>query len=273
MQTSPREILISLQKQHRSMLLLSMVLFLTALFALVSRWTIAAPLIALSCVFYLVINRLSRRRYTEAFTHALIVYSLPEPFIPISYAASQSADNLLWKRGLIPDISCVPGARQHHLLRGQLKDAHFSISEIAFVRKANRSMSSIAGTLVTADRVLSSQDSWVILLRDPFAGFCSTEEYVGFEPVAHRDTWPDGEYTVLRQIESRAEDLDVCLPLLLEYSDTHPAAMAAQNGSLTLFVRNLFYAPAKADPSKPVNTETLKGLCFPGLALIKHLVS
>lgn len=273
MQTSPREILISLQKQHRSILLLSMVLFLTALFALVSRWTIASPLIALSCVFYLVINRSSRRRYTEAFTHALMVYSLPEPFIPISYAASQSADNLLWKRGVTPWISCVLGAKQHHLLRGQLKNAHFSISEIAFVRKTDCGMSSIAGTLVTADRVLSSQDSWVILLRDPFAGFCSAEEYVGFEPVAHRNTWPDGEYTVLRQKESRAENLDVCLSLLLEDSDAHPAAMAAQNGSLTLFVRNFFYAPAKADPSKPIDTEALKGLCLPGLALIKHFAS
>lgn len=273
MQVISYEALVSRNRQHRSILLLSMVFFLTSLFALVSHWTVAYPLIVFSCVFYLVMSRLSRRRYTAAFTQALMVYSLPEPFTPISYTASQGADSLLSKRGLIPEISCVPGAKQHHLLCGQLKDSHFSISETAFVRKANRSMASIAGTLVTADCVLSSQENWVILLRDPFAGFCSAEEYVGFEPVARHDTWPDGEYTVLCRKESCAEALGVCLPLLLEDCAAHPAAMAAQNGSLTLLIPNLFYAPAKADPSKPVDAETLKGLYFPGLALIKRLVS
>ena len=169
-----------------------MALFLAALFALVSRWTIAYLMVALACVFYLTMNRLSRRRYTEAFTQALMVYSLSEPFIPVSYAASQDTDDLLWKRGLIPEMSCVPGAKLHHVLHGLLKNVPFSISEAAFVRKANRGMLSIAGTLVTADHILPSQENWVILLRDPFAGFCSMEEYVGFEPVARRDTWPGG---------------------------------------------------------------------------------
>lgn len=273
MRTVSYEALVSRQRSHRSILLLSMALFLAALFALVSRWTIAYLMVALACVFYLTMNRLSRRRYTEAFTQALMVYSLSEPFIPVSYAASQDADDLLWKRGLIPEMSCVPGAKLHHVLHGLLKNVPFSISEAAFVRKANRGMLSIAGTLVTADHILPSQENWVILLRDPFAGFCSMEEYAGFEPVARRDTWPEGEYTVLRRKTFSDEALDTCLPLLLEVSISHPTALAAQNGSLTFFTPNSFYAPTKTDPSKPVDAGTLKGLCFPGLTLIRHLVA
>lgn len=272
MQTNSYEAPVSLQKKHRFILLLSMIFFLVALFALVSRWTIAYPLIAFSCLFYLILIRLSRRRYTEAFTQALMVHSLPEPFIPVSYTASQNADGLLCQRGLIPNISCIPGAKQHHLLCGLLKDAPFSISEIAFVRKTEHVMHSIAGTLVTADHILPSQESWVILLGDPFVGFCSTEEFTGFEPVAHNDAWLIRECSVLRRKDGNADALDACFPLLSEASDMQPAALSAQEGSLTLFLPNCFFAPTKADPSKPIDMKTLRSFRLPGLTLINHLI-
>lgn len=272
MRSTSYEALISLQRKHRSILLLSMVLFLTALFALVSRWTIAYPLIVFSCVFYLALSRLSRRRYTEAFTQALMVYALPEPLTPLSYSASQAADGLLRQRGLIPEIPCVPGAKQHHVLHGQMKDAPFCISEVAFVRKTDHGLFSVAGTLVTVDRILPPQENWVILLRDPFAGFCSMEEYSGLEPVALSGVQPEGEYTALLQKGSDSTSLDACLPLLLGDSSTRPAALAACEGSLSLFVPKAFYAPAKADPSKPVDTAILSSLHLPALELVEHLI-
>lgn len=271
MRTVSYNALVSLQRKHRSILLLSMVFFLTALFALVSRWTIAYPLIAFSCVFYLVLSRLSRRRYTEAFTQALMAHALPAALDPVSYAASQDADGLLVQRGLIPDIPCVPGAKQHHALRGMMKDAPFCVSEVACVRKASRGMCSVAGTLVTADSILPGQESWLILLGDPLAGFCTPEEYADLEPVPRGDGWPGGEYVVLQRKGSRADLLSACLAPLLANPNGCPAALAARDGALSLFVPNSFYAPVKADPTKPVSPESLSGFRLPALELLQQL--
>lgn len=272
MQSDSFKALASLQKKHRLMLLLSMVLFLTALFALVSHWTIAYPLIALSCVFYLVGSRLSRRRYTEAFTQALMEQALPAPLSPVSYAASEGADGLLSECGLIPGISCVPGAKRHHVLHGQMGQAAFSVSEAACVRRtAQHGMRSVAGTLVTMDSVLPAQENWLILLHDPFSGFCAAEELAGFDPIPRESAWPEGDYTVLRRRGGDVQAVFACLSVLLKESSAHPAALAAHAGSLSLLVPGSFYAPSKADPSKPVSPETMKDFRLPPLEHLKRM--
>ncbi|MBQ1402750.1 MAG: hypothetical protein IIY90_05530, partial [Oscillospiraceae bacterium] len=59
----------ALQKQYqflRLMLLISLLLFLTGLFALVSRWSTAIPIILFACVFRLAAIGWARRRYEAA---------------------------------------------------------------------------------------------------------------------------------------------------------------------------------------------------------------
>lgn len=262
----------ALQKKHRLVLLLSMVFFLIALFALVSHWAIAYPLIAFACAFSLICGRLSRARYTEAFTRALMEQALPDGLVPSSYAASESADGLLAACGLIPDLPCVPGAKRHHVLHARMGDAAFSVGETACVRKtAQQGVRSAAGTLVTADGLLPVQEGWVILLQAPFAGFCADSDYAGLHPSARGDGWPEGEYTVLQREACRMEALPACLSLLLAEPGARPAALAAKDGTLSLFLPGAFYAPGKADPGKPVTPGMLSGFHLPALDLLRRM--
>lgn len=272
MQPVSYETLISLQKKHRTILLLSMVFFLIALFALVSHWTVAYPLIFLSGVFYLVFSRRSRSQYAEALAYITVSNSLPSPHSSASYSASQNADDLLSRCGLLPGIACVPGAKQHHVFRTSVKDTPLCVSEIAIVRKAHDGMRSVAGTLITAEQILPTEESWLILLRDPFAGFCSIKEYTGVTSISSEDMPLNGDCTVLQQQNGSAQTISTILPLLLKMSFTQPVALAAQNGTLTFLITDTFYAPVKADPSKTLNPEAMANFHLPALELFLRLI-
>lgn len=267
------ERLYALQRQRRSMLLLAMILFFASLFALVSRWPAAYPLIAFSCVFYLLTNRIGRRRYTQAFTQALMEHAAGDRFPSTGFSPSESADGLLVRCGLTPDIALVPGAKAHHVLRGRIGDARYALGETAFVRRLDaHAVHSVAGTLVTADGILPQREDWVILLRDPFAGFCAAEDYAqgGYVPFS-ADEAARAQATVWQRQGSLPERFSACLPLLETAANGQSAALAAQGGRLSLFLSGVFFAPSRVDNAKPFDPAMLSGFELPGLPALTEI--
>lgn len=156
-----------------------MLFFLIALFALVSRWTVAYPLIVFSCLFYMLSRRLSKRRYIEAFTQVRMQHLFCKDGRGFSsYSPSESAENALHDRGLISGPPCIIGAKFHHVVHGTLSGLPVSIGEAAFVRRsAQHAIHSVAGTLITVSGLLPPEEKWVILRNNPFASFCAPGEY------------------------------------------------------------------------------------------------
>lgn len=268
------ERLYALQRQRRSMLLLAMILFFASLFTLVSRWPVAYPLIAVSCVFYLLVNRLGKRRYTQAFTQALMEHAAGDRFPATGFSSSESADGLLASCGLTPDIALVPGAKAHHVLHGRLGEAPYSIGEAAFVRRRDaRAVHSVAGTLVTAGGILPAQEEWVILLRDPFASFCPAEDYArgGYASLPTGEAAP-AQVAVWQRQGSLPAHLSLCLSALETAANGQSAVLAAHGGSLSLFLPGVFFAPSRVDNAKPFDPAMLSSFELPGLPALAEIV-
>lgn len=246
----------ALQSKCRFRLLLSMVFFLIALFSLVSHWAIAVPAIVFSCVFYLLANRFNRKRYAEALTQRLTVCIAQQAGVDFSaYADSEALDQNRAAMGFTPDTSYIRGAKAHHVFHGTMNGKPLSISEAAFLRKNSSGHTcSVAGTLVSVQNAVPASEAWVILQNDPFSRFCPKNEYAqnGFTPVSFSETlaaWraPSGTDALLSSFVS----------LLPSNAGDCPIALAAQNGTLSLFEIGAFYAPTKADYTKPFSDSDL----------------
>ena len=128
----------ALQKQYlflRLMLLISLLLFLTGLFALVSRWSTAIPIILFACVFRLAAIGWARRRYEAAWMEQSAVAAAEKMLRAISYTAKEAADmDCLQSKGLLPRMPLVPNAQLHHVLRGSMDGKTLRAAECAFVR-------------------------------------------------------------------------------------------------------------------------------------------
>ena len=130
--------------RRKSFLLLSLVLLFTGLFALVSRWPIAYYLIGGVCVFYLVTDIVTRRRYVALCTRAILERSAEKELRDVSYSAAENGDGLPVRTGLTPELSYASGARLHHVLNGDMDGTKVSLMETAFVRTEGKH---ITGTL------------------------------------------------------------------------------------------------------------------------------
>ncbi|HIS94599.1 MAG TPA: hypothetical protein IAC19_02370 [Candidatus Ventricola gallistercoris] len=270
------EALLALQRRCRFSLLLSTLFFLIALFALVSRWTAAYALIVFSCLFYMLSRRLSKRRYAEAFTQVRMQHLFSKDGRGFSsYSPSESAENALHDRGLISGPPCISGAKFHHVVHGTLSGLPVSIGEAAFVRRsAQHAIHSVAGTLITVSGLLPPEEKWVILRNDPFASFCAPGEYrsAGYAPfVPEADALP-ANTTAWQCPSASCTFLPACADTLASGTAEAPAALAACDGALSLFVTGAFYAPGNVDFSAAISPEAIDRFQFTPLTLIDQLV-
>ncbi len=276
MQHMEEKALVDLRRRERSLLLLAMLLFFISLFALVSRWPVAYPLTAFSCVFYLVFRWFYKKRYRSAYTQALLARILEGAGEILSFQKTQSADGLLVQGGLTPAVAFVPGAKQHHVVHGKIGGTPFSVGEAAFIRKfANNAIESVGGTLLVASDALPKDERWVILCAGALSHFCREEEY---EQDGYIRSAPDAlglsdAYTVFEHAGDSIASLPRCAPILKAGNpDDRPLVLAARDGALSLFAVGAFFAPTKADLAKRYDVRTLKRFRFPALKLLKDLL-
>lgn len=255
-----------LQSRNRSRLLVSLVLFLIALFALVSHWHIAPLMIVLACAFHLVSGGVFARRYREACTRALMERALDGRFPVTGYCASAPADNLLERKGFTPPLPLVPGARLHHVLRAAAGSHPFTLAEASFVRRqeAPRGMCSAGGTLITVEDILSPDEQWLICAGDPLLGLCSEAEYAKGGFVRMPD-FPEG-LTAYRV--AAYQSFSACAQALPAAKDALRFALAARGGSLSLFSVGSFFSPDQIDSSKPFDSSLLEGFHLPELSIM-----
>lgn len=255
-----------LQRQNRSRLLISLVLFLLALFALVSHWRIAPLTIVLACAFHLISGGVFTRRYREAFTRALMEHALGGRFPVTGYCASAPADGLLESKGFTPPLPLVPGARLHHVLRAADGSHPLTLAEASFVRRqeAPRGMCSAGGTLITVEDILSPDEQWLICTGDPLLDICSEAEYEKGGFVRMPD-FPEG-YAAYRV--AAYPSISACAQALPAAKDAPRFALAARGGSLSLFSVGSFFSPDKIDSSKPFDPSQLEGFHLPELSIM-----
>ena len=130
-----------------------------------------------------------------------------------------------------------------------------------FVRRsAQHAIHSVAGTLITVPGLLPPEEKWVILRNDPFASFCAPGEYrsAGYAPFVpeadalprqhHRLQCPSVSCTFLPACADHA-GFRQCRSAL--------AALAACDGSLSLFVTGAFYVPGNVDFSAAISPEAI----------------
>ncbi len=255
-----------LQSRNRSRLLVSLVLFLIALFALVSHWRIAPLTIVLACAFHLISGGVFTRRYREACTRALMEHALGGGFPVASYCVSTPADSLLESKGFTPPLPLVPGARLHHVLHAAFGSHPLIIAEASFVRRqeAPRGMCGAGGTLITVEDILSPDEQWLICAGDPLAGICSEAEYAKGGFVRMPD-FPEG-YAAYRAAAYQAAY--ACAQAPPAAKDAPLFAFAARGGSLSLFSVGSFFSPDQIDSSKPFDPSLHEGFQLPGLSIM-----
>lgn len=275
MNENTSQALSALQSKNRSRLFLSMVFFLIALFALVSRWPIAYMLILLACVFHLLSGHLYKRQYTQAYIHALMEYTLKDSVKATAFSKTENADGLLVDKGFTPPVSYVPGAKQHYILHGLLDQSPFAIGEAAFVRKhSTQMMQSVSGTLIVLDGVLPVQEQWVFTSEQSLSGICSDDEYLayGCTKASLADTALSDSGAAWQYPGKDSVYLPVCAPVLLKAAMHVPLALAARDGSLSLFIESAFFAPRRIDTTKPFEFHTESGFHLPGFTAMQDIL-
>ena len=114
----------NLKKQHervRLSLLASLVLFLIGLFALVSHWDSAVPIIIFACLFRLIGVYLVRRPYNTAWMEAGSIAAADKVMEGVAYTRREEiVEKLLPELGLTPDVRIIPQSQRYHVLRGQI---------------------------------------------------------------------------------------------------------------------------------------------------------
>lgn len=263
-----------LHSQVRLALLASLVFFLIGLFALVSRWDSAVPIIIFACVFRLGAVWWVRRRYNAAWAKVFVTAAAEKKMKPAEYAAREKVpETLLTGLGFAPDVKLVPNSLWFHVLRGTLSGCPVTVAETAFVRvtaAGRQGGRSAAGTLVTAESALPAGEKWVLLSNHPLDGTCPMSEY-------DHSTWQalpapaslsgaacftgNGSYGSLEQA------VKILAPLAAGQS----LALAAAEGRLSVFVSGSFYA-AKPDIAKAPEEKTLQSGTIPVLETLEKLL-
>ena len=261
----------ALQKQYqflRLMLLISLLLFLTGLFALVSRWSTAIPIILFACVFRLAAIGWARRRYEAAWMEQSAVAAAEKMLRAISYTAKEAADmDCLQSKGLLPRMPLVPNAQLHHVLRGSMDGKTLRAAECAFVRSEKGvAGKTIAGTLLTVEKLLPENESWLLLWKEPFDSFLDKSAF---------ETWTELPTAVGAQMTclscggeiSRAEK---AAKMLASARPENSAALSAKDGALSMLLPGTFYAHRPALSQTP-SEELLTGGEIPGIHFLQKL--
>ena len=264
-----------LHNQVRLALLASLVFFLIGLFALVSRWDSAVPIIIFACVFRLGAVWWVRRRYNAAWAKVFVTAAAEKKMKPLDYMAREKVpETLLSDLGFAPDVKLVPNSLWFHVLRGTLSGCPVTAAETAFVRvtaAGRQGGRSAAGTLVTAENALPAGEKWVLLSNHPLDGTCPMSEY-------DHSTWqalpaPASLSGAACFTENGSyESLEKAVKILAPLAAGQSLALAAANGRLSILVSGSFYA-AKPDITKAPEEKTLQSGTIPVLETLEKILA
>lgn len=267
-----------LKQQHgrvRLMLLISLVFFLIGLFALVSHWDSAIPIVLAACVFRLVGVGLVRRRYNAAWMQASVTAAARRQLAELRYAAMETVpSDILSQLGCTPPTPLLPDTQLHHVLHGILEGCALRVGEAAFVhaKEGRNSLNSqaLSGTLLTAEQALPETESWVLLWHRPFDGLVPLSEY--YSRLTSLETPAPMRQTDAACFQTGGDAL--CLAkaaaVLAPFCREPGVALSARNGCLTLFLPGSFYAQ-KPDITKIPDEELLNGGAIVGVEVMKKL--
>lgn len=254
----------------RTSLFISLVFFLIGLFALVSRWSSAIPIIIFACIFRLAAVWYAKKRYRDELIRQNAVASGMTSMQNVAYTLSEKApESLLTKLGFIPDISLVPGAALHHVLRGSMNGKNVTVAETAFV--SSGSHKNVSGTLLTAENVLSAEEQWVFLWRSPFYNLITQPEYIqhGWSELDSTDFSMGGQ-CVLLSPGGATETISKAIKVLLPFCKNQGVGLAARDGNLSLFLNDTFYIQ-NPDITKAPDGDSVKGDTIVGIEVIDKI--
>ena len=266
-----------LSKLHsivRLCLLASLVFFLIGLFALVSRWDSAIPIIVFACVFRLAAVGLARRKYNAAWMQASTTAAAESKYGPVTYNARETApQTLVTDLGFAPDVLLAPGTFLFHVLRGTLEGHPFRLAETAFVRLSENGKKaqgrSVAGTLITVENALPASEKWVLLKDHALDGFCPLTEY-------SRSAWkPAGALingTACFTDGEETESPVIAAKVLRRMLDRQGAVLAAADGNLSLLIPGSFYA-CKPELAKAPTEEALNRTVLPAPGIMQDILA
>ena len=265
-----------LSKQHnivRLSLLASLVFFIVGLFALVSRWNSAVPIIIAACLFRLVVVGLARRKYNAAWMKASSTAAAERQCGPVSYEARETApDTLVTDLGFAPDVQLTPKTLLFHVIRGSMSDCPFRLAETAFVRlSGNRKTpgsSSVAGTLITVESALPEDEKWTLLINHSLEGIYPLIEY-------DRSTWKTVSVSTpgaaCFSANGKTDSLETVSAAIGTKLNNQDAALAAEGGKLSLMLPGVYYAQ-KADITKAPTETMLNGMSIPVLDMVRKIL-
>ncbi|MBR1565684.1 MAG: hypothetical protein IJ649_02870 [Oscillospiraceae bacterium] len=242
----------ALQKQYqllRLMLLISLLLFLTGLFALVSHWSSAIPIILFACVFRLAAVGWARRKYAAAWMEQSAVAAAEKTMRAVSYTAKEAADgDCLETKGLLPQMSLVPNAQLHHVLRGSVDNKTVTVSECAFVRSDKGAAGkTIAGTLLIAEKLLPESENWLILRKAPFDSFIDQSAFEAWTEIP----LSAGTQAICLSCGGETSYAEKAATVLASALPEYSAALAAKDGALSMLLPGTFYAHRPALSQTP----------------------
>ncbi len=271
--------LMNLRRGHRSvrlMLLLSLVFFLTGLFALVSRWPLAVPIIVFACVFRLAAGFLVRKKYNDSFMEAAAVSAAETALKGVTYTAKEPlSPTLLSDLGLTPPIPLAPGTQGYHVLRGQDRTAALTVCETSLIRVSGtgRTVKSapVTGILITASDALPGEEEWVLLWHKPLDVLAPLTEYRenGWQDAPPPGPFPQGQTACF--IRGASACMKACAGVLHPYCQEAGVALAACGGRLSLLLPGAYYA-VKPDITKAPSEEMFKGGAIPGVEVIQKML-
>ena len=265
-----------LSKQHslvRLSLLASLIFFAVGLFALVSKWDSAVPVIIFSCLFRLVAVGLARRRYNISWMRESSIAAAEKKCGPVTYTARETvSQTLVTELGIAPDVRLTPNTFLFHALRGSLSGLPFCLGETAFVRLSENGKKaagrSVAGSLITVENALPADEKWVLLKGHPLDGFFNLVEY---DPRAWKQVEGSFSGAACFSDGGSTECSGPAAALLGKMLNQQSAVLAASEGKLSLLLPGSFYA-RKADITKAPTQEMLDRAFIPALDLMEYLL-
>lgn len=268
----------NLKKQHdrvRLTLLASLVLFLVGLFALVSHWDSAAPIIIIACLFRLIGVWLVRRPYNTAWMEAESIAAAEKEMNEVTYIKREEIGaQLLSELGLTPEIRIIPQSQRYHVLRGRIAERNVTVAETSFtpMKEKNGSVTgkTVSGTLIVAENSLPESEEWLILWRQPFEGLVSLREYYNSrKPIEAPRVLLESWAACFAESEDR-KCFESAAKVFAPYCKDYGMALSAKGGNLSLFFPGMFYA-RKPELSTAPTEELLRQETIPGIELMKKL--
>jgi len=264
-----------MHSQVRLTLLASLVFFLIGLFALVSHWTSAVPIIIFACVFRLAAVWWVRRRYNAAWTKAFVVKAAEKRMKPVEYQARETVpETLVSDLGFAPEVRLVPNSLRFHVLKGRLSGCAVTVAETAFVRvtaAGRQGGRTAAGTLVTAENAVPAGERWTLLSQHPLDGICPMSEY-------DHSAWQTVPAPAALSgaacfsANGQTESLVAVAKMIAPFAAGRSMALAAADGRLSILLPGSFYA-GKPDITKAPTAEMIASGQIPVLETLETILA